>query len=250
MAPQTARKATPAKSPYRFFYWILVAIALVGIAALVFSVVRARAGGSAAMTPVKMDSTNLSAINAKAAPQVLGQASAPVKLVEFADYTCPYCGQWAAQVQPQLIHDFVNTGKLQIVFYDFPLGSEGEHKYSFLAARAGRCAAEQGKFWEMHDVLFGRQSEWSFAAAAPVKQFEEYAKGVGVDPAKFNPCLESDRYADAVTASHMLGEQLGVDSTPTIIINEKRLSDPGLNNYEGLKKTIEDAGAGAGASAK
>jgi len=250
VAPQTARKATPVRSPYRFFYWILAAIALVGIAALVFSVVRARTGGSAAMALVKMDSTNLTAVNAKAAPQVLGQASAPVKLVEFADYTCPYCGQWAAQVQPQLIRDYVNTGKLQIVFYDFPLGSEGEHKYSFLAARAARCAAEQGKFWEMHDALFGRQSEWSFVATAPVKQFEEYARGVGVEPTKFNACLESDRYADAVTASHYLGEQLGVNETPTIIINEKRLSNPGLHDYEGLKKTIEDAGAGAAAPAK
>ena len=244
MAPQSRRTA-PAKSPYRIFYVILVAVALVGIGFLVFSVVRARTGGSAAMQPVAIDSTNLAAISARAAPQRLGSADAPVKLVEFADYTCPYCGQWAAQVQPQLIHDFVNAGKLQIVFYDFPLGSEGEHRWSFLAARAGRCAAEQGKFWEMHDYLFGHQSEWTYANTPPVKAFEGYARSVGADPAKYNACLESERYADAVTASHMLGEQLGVDSTPTIIINEKRLSDPGLGNYDALKKTIEDAGAGA-----
>ena len=243
MAPQS-RRTQPAKSAYRSFYWILAAIALVGIAVLVYSVVRARSGGSAAMEPVKLDSTSLAAINARTSPQRLGSPNAPVKLVEFADYTCPYCGHWAAQVQPRLIQDFVNTGKLQIVFYDFPLGSEGEHKYSFLAARAARCAGEQGKFWEMHDYLFGHQSEWSFASGAPVKTFEGYARTLGVDPAKYNACLESDRYADAVTADHMLGEQLGVDSTPTIIINEKRLSDPGLNDYDSLKKTIEGAAGG------
>ncbi len=245
MAPQSRRTA-PAKSPYRFFYWILAAIALVGIAALVYSVVRARSGGSAAMAPVPMDSTNLAAINAKASPQVLGSASAPVKLVEFADYTCPFCGEWAARVQPQLKRDFVDTGKLQIVFYEFPLGSEGEHRYAFLAARAARCAGDQGKFWEMHDRLFGTQSEWTFANTPPVKAFEGYAKGLGLDAAKYNACLESDRFADAITASHLLGDQLGVDSTPTIIINQRRLdvNDMGLNDYEKLKQTIEQAGAG------
>lgn len=244
MAPQSRRTA-PAKSPYSFFYWVLAAIALVGIAALVYSVVRSRMGGSAAMEPVPIDTTNLAAINTQASPQKLGRDDAPVKLVEFADYTCPYCGQWAAQVQPRLVQDFVNTGKLQIVFYDFPLGSVGEHKYSFLAARAARCAGEQGRFWEMHDYLYGHQSEWSFASGAPVKTFEGYARAVGVDPTRYNACLESQRYADAVTASHRLGEQLGVDSTPTIIINEKRLADPGLGNYDALKKTIEDAAGGA-----
>lgn len=245
MAPQTRRKA-PAKSPYRFFYWILVAIALVGITALVYSVVRARSGGSAAMQLVPMDSTDLAAVNAKAAPETLGPATAPVKLVIFADYTCPYCGEWAAQVQPRLVQDFVNQGTLQIVFYDFPLGNEGEHRYSFLAARAARCAGAQGKFWEMHDYLFGQQSQWTYAPNPPVKQFEGYARALGLDPAKFDACLQSESYADAVTADHILGEQLGVDATPTVIINEKRISDPGLNNYDGLKKIIENA-AGGGA---
>ncbi len=247
MAPQSLRTA-PAKSPYRFFYWILVAIALVGIAALVYSVVRARTGGSAAMAPVQIDSTNLAAVNAKASPSVLGSPNAPVKLVEFADYTCPFCGEWAARVQPQLVQDFVNKGKLQIVFYEFPLGSEGEHKYAFLAARAARCAGDQGKFWEMHDRLFGTQSEWTFASTPPVKTFEGYAAGLGLDAAKYNACLESQRYADAITASHMLGDQLGVDSTPTIIINQRRLGERemGLTDYDGLKKVIEQAGAGPG----
>ncbi len=246
MAPQSRRTA-PAKSPYSYFYWILAAIALVGIAWLVFTVVRSRSGGSAAMAPIQIDSTNLAAVSAKASPHTLGSSSAPVKLVEFADYTCPYCGEWAAQVQPRLVQDYVNTGKLQIVFYEFPLGSEGEHKWAFLAARAARCAGEQGKFWEMHDKLFGSQSQWTFAATAPVKTFEGLAASLGLDGGKFNACLESDRYADAVTASHVLGEQLGVDSTPTIIINQRRLGERemGLSDYDGLKRAIAEAGGGA-----
>jgi len=245
VSPQSKR-AAPAKSPYRAFYWILIAVALVGIGALVFAVVRARTGGSAAMAPVKIDSTSLRAIAAKATPEKLGPDNAPVKLVIFSDYTCPYCGQWAAQVQPRLMQDYVNPGKLQIVYYDFPLGTEGEHKYAYLAARAAHCGGEQGKYWEMHDYIFGRQSDWMYALTPPVKTYEQYARTVGVDPQKFNACLESDRYADVVTAEHELGVQLGVNATPTVIINERRLSDPGLQDYNGLKQTIEQA-AGTGA---
>ncbi len=244
MAPQSKR-AAPAKSPYRAFYWILIAVALVGIAALVFAVVRARTGSGAAMTPVKIDSTSLRAIAAQATPEKLGPDNAPVKLVIFSDYTCPYCGQWAAQVQPRLLQDYVNPGKLQIVYYDFPLGTEGEHKYAYLAARAAHCAGEQGKYWEQHDYMFGRQSDWMFAATPPVKTFEQYARTVGLDPQKFNACLESDKYADVVTAEHALGEQLGINATPTVIINERRLNDPGLQDYDALKKTIEQAAGGA-----
>lgn len=237
MAPKTARTA-PAPSPVRYFYWILIAVALVGIAVLVWTVVRARVGGSAAVEPVNMDSTNLRAIYAKAVPQTVGQPTAPVKMVVFSDYMCPYCGEWAAQVQPRLIEDYVKPGKLQIVYYDFPLG--GAHKYSFLAARAARCAGEQGKFWDMHDYIFGRQSEWSFQGTTPVKTFEGYAKAVGLDDARFNACLESEKYADIVTANHMLGEKLGVDATPTVIINEKKINDP--IKYDLLQQVIAQSG--------
>jgi len=240
---QKTSSAPPAKPPLRLFYWILIVVALVGIAALVFLVVRARVGGSAALAPVQMDTTNLRAIYARATPETIGQPGAPVKLVIFADYTCPYCGQWAAQVQPRLVQDYVNAGKLQIVYYDFPLGSEGEHQYSFLAARAARCAGEQGKFWEMHDYLFGRQSEWSFAASTPVKTFEGYARALGVDQAKFDACLESERFADVVTANHLLGERLGVNSTPTVIINEKKIDDP--IKYDVLQQVIAQSGGAA-----
>jgi protein-disulfide isomerase len=242
VAPQ--KRTAPAPSPNRIFYWILVAVALAGVALLAFSVVRARSGRGAVMEPVQLDSTSLRAIYAQAKPEKLGPDSAPVKLVIFSDYMCPYCGDWAAQVQPRLVQDFVKPGTLQIAFYDFPLG--GAHRYSFLAARAARCAGAQGRFWEMHDAIFGRQSEWSYASSPPVSAFESYARALGLDTSAFDGCLESSRFADVVTADHLLGEQLGINSTPTVIINEQRLQDPGLNHYEALSRTIRQA-AGQGA---
>ncbi|MBX6365949.1 MAG: DsbA family protein [Gemmatimonadetes bacterium] len=236
--PQS-RRATPQKSSYRSFYWILGAIAVVGIGVLLFAVLRARAG-RAATEPVPMQALTSQELFQKARPVTLGESSAPVRMVVFSDYMCPFCGQWAAQVQPALVNDFVKSGKLQILYYDFPLG--GAHRWSFLAARAARCAEAQGKFWEYHDLLFGRQSEWSASTSEPVGLFETYAGTVGLDPAKFNACLESDQYAELVTANRQLGEQLGVDATPTIIINQEKVQNP--LDYGVLRDLIaKEAGA-------
>ena len=245
MAPQSSRKA-PAKSPYRAFYWILGVIALAGIGALALSVLRARGGGAATMEPVKMDSTNVREVFARAKAEKVGPDSAPAKLVVFSDYQCPGCGQWASQVQPRLVEEFVKAGKLQIAFYDFPLLQI--HKYSFLASRAARCAGEQDRFWEMHDYIFGRQSDWSFASSAPVKTFESYARTVGVDGPRFDTCLESDRFADVVSANRLLGTQLGINGTPTVILNEMKLGDPGLRDFDGLRRAVQRA-AGMSAAA-
>jgi protein-disulfide isomerase len=235
-----SRRATPKKSSYSSFYWILGAIAVVGIAALLYSVLRARTG-RAATEPVPMAALSSQQLYQTARPVTLGEASAPVRLVVFSDYMCPFCGQWASQVQPALVNDFVKPGKLQILYYDFPLG--GAHRWSFLAARGARCAEAQGKFWEYHDALFGKQSEWSAATSEPVKLLEQYAGTVGLDQAKFNACLESDQFADVVTANRQVGDQLGVDATPTIIINQQKINNP--MDYGLLKQLIEKEAAAA-----
>jgi len=111
-----------------------------------------------------------------------------------------------------------------------------------VAARAARCAGDQGKFWEYHDLLFGQQSRWSTKPSVPIKQFEEYAAQLGLDTQAFGQCLNSDRHADVVSANRLLGEQLGVNGTPTVIINNKRVQRP--LDYGELSELIErEAGA-------
>src|SRR5690606_28880923 len=133
--------------------------------------------------------------------------------------------------------NYVERGLVRLTYYDFPLGGAGQHRHSFIAARAGRCAEDQGRFWEYHDVLFGRQTEWSFARTAPVDQLTQYAEYVGLDRARFSECLNSDRHADVVTANRLLGEQLGVGATPTIFIGQR--SFPEWSNYQAMSQAIE-----------
>jgi protein-disulfide isomerase len=144
-----------------------------------------------------------------------GDENAAVTIIEFGDYQCPGCGMFAAQVKPQVELLLVEAGKAKFVFYDFPLTSI--HPNAFLAARAARCADDQGRFWEYHDNLFRNQARWS-ALANAAGLFEEYSRTLDMDDGAFAACLNSDRHAEVVTANMMLGEVLGVPSTPTILI--------------------------------
>jgi protein-disulfide isomerase len=233
------QKKPAVKSGLSKFYWILGGVIVVGIAAIAWAKYKSTDTQGAADKPVTLaDSADARSIYQRATPMPLGNANAPVKLVVFSDYQCPYCGQWASQVQQALIADYVKTGKLQFVYYDFPLG--GAHKYSFLAARAARCAGEQNKFWEYHDLLFGQQSEWAFSSGVPMDDFYKYADQVGVNRTQFDACLKSDKYADVVTANRMLGDQLGVAATPTILINNRKVQEP--LDYKAIKDMIAKEG--------
>ena len=214
--PKKARKS----SGIQPFYYVLAGVAALGIIAIALTVVRGRARG-AAIEPVPLEGLTNEQLISRAQGVRLGPDNAPVKMLVFSDFMCPYCGTFAAQVEPQLKKEFIEPGKLQLVFYDFPLG--GSHVHSFLAARAARCAGDQNRFWEYHDLLFGRLSEWSTSATPPVGQLVNYASDVGIDRGQLENCIKSDKYQDVVSAGYLLGTQLGVNSTPTIILNGKRV---------------------------
>ncbi len=148
-----------------------------------------------------------------------GDPEAPVTIVEFGDYQCPACGAFAMQVKAQMELTLVETGQAKFVFYDFPLVST--HANAFLAARAARCAEDQDMFWEYHDELFRQQARWSGEVNA-AGSFTDYAGDVGLDTGAFSACLNSDRHADVVTANMQLGQRMGVNSTPTILVNNGR----------------------------
>jgi len=125
---------------------------------------------------------------------------------------------------PDIKKKFLGTGKVQFIFYDFPLVEI--HAHSFLAARAARCAGDQGKFWAYSDALFHSAPNWAERPQSPVSDFEDMAGTLGLDKGTFSSCLKSDKYADVVTANRRLAEQLGIDSTPTVIVNNRRWSGP------------------------
>jgi len=197
------------------WYLILGAVAVIGVGVVGYSVGSGR--GSAVSAPVVIEGLDgdMERLAELAQGVTKGDENAPVTIIEFGDYQCPGCMMFAQQVKPQVELLLVESGQAQFVFYDFPITSA--HPNAFLAARAARCADDQGRFWEYHDNLFRTQPRWS-TLANPVGLFEEYARSLDLDDGEFSACLNSDRHAELVTANMQLGEVLGVPSTPTVLI--------------------------------
>ena len=138
---------------------------------------------------------------------VFGPPGAAVEIIEFSDFQCPFCQRLTATLE-QLKAEYGSD--IRLVFKDYPLPN---HAQAFKAAEAGNCANEQGKFWELHDTMFSRQSELG------VEDLKRHAGELGLDQAAFDACLDSGRFAGQVTADLTLGQQHGVSSTPTVFIN-------------------------------
>jgi protein-disulfide isomerase len=219
---------------------VLALIAIAGIGILIYKMTHR--GAPPAMQPVDVAVT--SSELARTPGISMGREDAPVVLYEFADFECPHCADFAALVEPLIRERLVNAGLVRYVFYDFPLG--GGFRYSFLAARGGRCANEQGKFWPYHDLVFARQSTWA-TMSDPTDFFVKLAKEAGADADAFEGCLRSDKYAREVTLSRKLGDSLGVQGTPTLFVNGERI--PNIPDYSELEAIVKQKAGQATAPA-
>ena len=242
------KKNTKGGSNLKTFYWILGVLLVAGIAAIGWVVSRGSAS-KAAVEPITVQGAeDPQALVAKAQGMTVGNDGAPVKMLVFSDFQCPFCAMFAGQIEPVLLSEFVQSGKLQFVYYDFPLG--GAHKHSFLVSRAARCANDQKKFWEFHNLAFAKQSEWAFDQDSPIKKMYDYGTQVGLDKNAFSSCVNSDKYADIVSANKLLGERLGVNSTPTVFVNSKRLPADMAGDIKALRELIDvEAASRAGTPA-
>ncbi len=157
---------------------------------------------------------------------VLGSDGAAIAIVEFTDYQCPYCRQHATETFPQIEQNYVNTGRVKYYLRDFPLEF---HPNSRNGATAARCAGDQGKYWEMHSLLFQKQDEWSGLSGSDlVAKFSSYADSLGLNTAQYNSCYSAGK-AGAISADIADGQEYGIAGTPSSIIilprtaNETRL---------------------------
>ena len=221
------RAAREAESDMKKFYILFGVVAAIGVGVVGFNV-GSNVFGSTVTAPIELTYDSDEQLVSLAQGMTRGEESAPVTIVEFGDYQCPGCGSFALSVKPQIDGTLVASGQAKFVFYDFPLISI--HGNAFLAARAARCAGDQDKYWEYHETLFRNQARWS-SASMPSSAFEDYAEEVGVDGGTFSSCLNSDKYADVVTANMDLGQRMGVGGTPTIFINAGDVTRR-LNNYD------------------
>ena len=142
----------------------------------------------------------------------LGKADAPVTIIEFSDYQCPYCQRFATTVFPKLKEDYIDTGKVRYVFRDFPLAQI--HPQAAKAHEGAHCAGEHEKYWEMHDVLFQKQKDLSIEA------LKQYAQDLGLDAEAFGECLDSGKYGSDVRSDLAAGAKASVRGTPTFIIGK------------------------------
>lgn len=162
---------------------------------------------------------------------VKGLDDAPVTIIEFSDFQCPYCASFYSQTMQQLEDEYIKTGKAKLVFRDFPLSF---HENAQKAAEAAECADEQGKFWEYHDLLFERQSEWSNIG---ITKFKEYAQELGLNTKTFNQCLDSGEMASEVKKDLQDGKSYGISGTPAFLINGELLV--GAQPFSVFKQKID-----------
>ncbi|HEY3160505.1 MAG TPA: thioredoxin domain-containing protein [Vicinamibacterales bacterium] len=162
-----------------------------------------------------------------------GKADAPVTVVEYSDFQCPFC----LRVMPTLKQLRAKYGdRMRLVWKDFPLTQI--HPQAFVAAQAGNCAREQGKFWELHDKMFGNQS------ALQPDALKKYAADAGLDSAKFNQCLDTSKYEARVQDAIRAGGHLGIQSTPTVFVNGRPIN--GAQPIEVFQAVIDEELASGG----
>ncbi len=171
----------------------------------------------------------------------IGDPDAPVTIVEFTDFQCPFCSRHFLQTFPQIVAEYVDTGKVRYVFMDFPLSSI--HPQAQLASEAARCAGDQAAYAEMHDLLFARQDAWKGRDDAAAI-FSGFAGELGLDTAAFDACLATRQHEDAVLADLEYGTSLGIDGTPAFFVNGHFIS--GAQPFEVFQQAIESLLADAG----
>jgi protein-disulfide isomerase len=212
-----ANVVTNAKSSKTGFYVIIVIAVVIGVALLSYL-----SQQSAKRRLITLD-PNLPPVTS--AGYVIGNPKAPVELVEFGDFECPGCSDFAQMVEPDIRQAYVNTGKVRFRFIDFPLNI---HRNTLNASNAAACADEQGKFWEMHDVLFATQHLWNGEATSnPDGVIKDLAKQIpGIDTGKLNECIDSRRMLPKVQAHQKLGNDRAVSGTPTFVFENNQLQMP------------------------
>ncbi len=144
---------------------------------------------------------------------ILGDPNAKITIVEFGDYQCTYCHLFHENTKAALLQQYVDTGKVNFVFKDFPLNGPD----SVLAAEAAYCAGDQDKYWQYHDELYnnwaGEKTGW-----VNQKSLDMFATTVGLDLGKFDKCISSNTYEQKVLDNQKFGENIGIDGTPSFII--------------------------------
>jgi protein-disulfide isomerase len=160
---------------------------------------------------------------------MIGNSNAPIEVIEYSDFECPYSKQFYNEILPGLKRDYIDTGRVKLIFRNLPLNSV--HPNAHKAAEAAECAGMQGKFWEMHDYLF------SHGVSGGVEDFKSYALNISLNPIEFNSCLDTNNTRQKVKDDFYSGINLGVKGTPSFVVNGTLA--PPLRSYEEFSNFLE-----------
>ena len=172
---------------------------------------------------------------------IIGDPNAPITIIEFSDFQCPFCARFNAQTLPPLMDEYIQQGKVKLVFRDFPIQSI--HPNAVPASLASECANEQGKFKEMHDMLFDNQRQWSnIETVDALSLFNQYATSMQLDETAFSSCLNSGKYIEEINKDLRDGRSYGVSGTPGFFIGSDQVGYveiKGAQPFDSFKKVID-----------
>ena len=199
-------------------------------------------GGIGTLSYLATRSNAVSRIDSTVAPipnqgHVIGSDSAKVEVVEYADFECPACGNFANLTEPDVRARLVNTGVIRFRFVDFPLDM---HPNTWSAHSAAWCAGDQGKFWEMHDLLFQNQDRWSTQVTKrPDNVIRPLAQQLTLDMGRYDSCIQTRKFHPQIRANYDEAIKRGIPSTPTFHIGATQLV--GVRNYDEFKRHVDAA---------
>ena len=168
---------------------------------------------------------------------IMGNPSATITIVEWGDYQCTFCYKFHQSTLNTIKQDFIETGKVKLVFKDFPLNGPD----SVLAAEAAYCAQDQGKYWQYHDELYknwgGERTGWITRDS-----LDKFATTVSLDLEKFDKCLDDHKYLERVNQMYEFGKEIGIDATPSFLVfsNEKIIKITGNQPLEVFLKSLDE----------
>ena len=171
---------------------------------------------------------------------VIGNPDAPITIIEFSDFQCPFCAKFHMQTLPTIMDEYINKGTVKLVFRDFPIQSI--HPNAVPASIAAECANEQGEFEQMYHMLFEKQKEWSnLETSYAITAFNQYASELQLNEEKFDSCIKNVKYIEEVQKDLNEGRTYGVTGTPGFFIGNEKIGFvelKGAQPFESFKKVI------------
>ncbi|WP_316504637.1 DsbA family protein [Nitrosopumilus sp.] len=172
---------------------------------------------------------------------IIGNPDAAITIIEFSDFQCPFCARFHVQTLPSIMEQYIEQGKVSLVFRDFPI--QNIHPNALPAAVTAECANEQGRFKEMHDILFEKQNEWNNQETfLAVSLFIQYADNINLDQEVFESCINSGKYIDEIRKDLEDGRDYGVTGTPGFFVGNDEIGYveiKGAQPFDSFKKVID-----------